>query len=328
MRRKGRRIKYASAAIGVTLPLMLSAQAQAQDGCTKPLQLIAKLPMTKLGSRVTVPISLNGTTRQFLVDTGGVYPQVSTDVATELKLAKMESPMQLYGVSGQVSKYYTTAEIGLGGLKAPKMDLIISDMPGLDGIFPPVAFAAYDFDFDFAGNQLNMVSSDHCQGKVIYWNAQAAAVVPFKIDDSHRITVPVTVDGQPMIAVVDTGSAISAMSLEAARVKFALTPSSPDMTAVGHIGDDEKAVIYSHPFKTLSFEGITVSNPQIAILTDVVNKNADHTNETGSHIRMISDSLTLPQLIVGMDVLNKLHMYLAIKEKRLYLTEAGAPAGN
>ena len=39
----------------------------------------------------------------------------------------------------------------------------------------------------------------------------------------------------------------------------------------------------------------------------------------------MSDDLKLPEVIVAMDVLRKLHLYFAFKEKRLYLTEASAP---
>ena len=46
--------------------------------------------------------------------------------------------------------------------------------------------------------------------------------------------------------------------------------------------------------------------------------------QTGSLIKRVSDDVTLPEVIVGMDVLRKLHMYMAFKERRLYLTEAGS----
>ena len=65
-----------------------------------------------------------------------------------------------------------------------------------------------------------------------------------------------------------------------------LTPDSDGMKVVGHLGNDEKALVYTYPFKTLTdSEGITVKNPQIRILTDIVNKNADHRKETGSLIK-------------------------------------------
>ena len=178
---------------------------------------------------------------------------------------------------------------------------------------------------DFAASKLNVISSDHCDGKVIYWPAQAAAAVPITVDNYH-ITVPVTVDGHNMTAIIDTGASTSSMRLDIATVAFGLTPKSPDMKPEGHLGSDEKAVIYRHAFKSLTFDGITVNNPRIVILTDVVNKNADHRMQTGSNTKRESDSVVLPQVIVGMDVLKRLHLYLALKENRLYVTPATMPA--
>ena len=299
--------------------------AGAQAACNKPLRMLAHLPMTAQNGVMTIPISVNGAAKQFVVDTGGVYSQLSAAVTDELKLHKIDSPVELYGTRGNVSRYYTKADVVMGNLKLPQLQLLVSDLGRFDGIFAPTAFNELDFDLDFAGGKLNLVSADHCEGKVVYWPAKVAAVVPFKWDDYH-ITVPVTVDGQSMIAILDTGANISFMNTDTAQHKFALIPDSPDMKAVGHLGDNQKAVIYQHAFKSLLFGGISVDNPHIAILKDVMNANADHRFQTGSIIRKASDSLTLPQVTIGMDVLSKLHVYLALEEKRVYLTEASAPA--
>lgn len=303
-----------------------TAPASADDSCNKPLRMLASLPMTPLYTNgyVTIPVSFNGVQKQFLVDTGGFITQISSTVADELKLFKQDSPVELYGVSGDVSKKYTTVQdFALGRLHAPKLEVQISKLE-MDGIFAPVSFRGYDFEMDFAGRRLNIVSNDHCDGKVIYWQANAVAAVPVKINDLD-ITVPVTIDGHRLTAVIDTGAATSTLRLDIARRVFGLAPDSPTMTAIGHIGDDEKAIIYKHPFQTLTFEGVTVNNPRIEILTDIVNKNADHSLQTGSMIKKASDDLVLPEVLIGMDVLHNLHLYFALKEKMLYLTEASTP---
>ena len=297
----------------------------ADDSCNKPLRMVASLPMTIDNQVVTVPISVNGQVKRFLVDTGGAYPQISAKIVEELHLEKKDSPLQLYGVDGTVSKTYTIADISIGRMLAPKMELQISDKSRVDGILTPPTFAAYDFDFDFGGGKFNMLSNDHCDGKVVYWQYQALAIVPLRIDDSHHITVPVTVDGQRMTAIIDTGAGASTMRLDMAQRKFGLTTDSADMKIVGYLDDAKKAPVYAHHFQTLAFDGINVANPEISILTDIVNKNADHSFRAGSNIHRASDELTLPEVIVGMDVLTKLHVYIALKEKKLYITEAGNP---
>jgi hypothetical protein len=140
------------------------------------------------------------------------------------------------------------------------------------------------------------------------------------------MVVPVTIDGHELKATIDTGATLSIIRLDRAKYVFGLQPDSPDMTVVGHVGDDQKAPIFSYPFKTLTFGDITVTNPHIHIYTDIVNKNADHSASTEFRAKMVSDDITLPDVIIGMHVLRKLHLYMALREGKLYFTEASAPA--
>ena len=301
--------------------VLYGGAALAED--CKPLQLITSIPLTTEPSgRVTMPVSINGTTKEFLFDTGGTFPQLSKDVVDELKLPRGESRIQMYGASGERSDYYTTVQSFQFGTLRTKMDMPISPDPV--NIFSPLVFPNYDFDLDLAANKLNILSSDHCEGKVIYWPAKALAVVPI-VTGNYSVTVPVTLDGHDLNAIIDTGASDSLVRLDIAQYGFKIDPKSPDLKPVGNINGTEEAVLYSYPFKTLTFEGITVQNPQILVATDVVNKKADHTPETGSRIKTVSDDLKLPPVIIGMNILRKLHPYFAFKEKRLYMTEASTP---
>ena len=69
-------------------------------------------------------------------------------------------------------------------------------------IMSPLAFPSYDFEMNFAARKLNILSSDHCEGKVIYWQSQALAAVPIKIRDFH-VEVPVKLDGKDFTAIID-----------------------------------------------------------------------------------------------------------------------------
>ena len=170
---------------------------------------------------------------------------------------------------------------------------------------------------NFAARKLNVLSSDHCEGKVVYWQAQALAVVPIKIRNLH-ITVPVKLDGKDFDAIIDTGASTSTIRQDTARSAFGLMPDSPDVKLEGHLGNQEQAAIYSYPFKTLTFEGVTVGNPTVRILADVMNMKADHSNKMNSLIQRNSDDITLPEVIVGMDVLSKLHLFFAAETPALH----------
>jgi ABC-type hemin transport system substrate-binding protein len=70
---------------------------------------------------------------------------------------------------------------------------------------------------------------------------------------------------------------------------------------------DGMPVSYQYPFKSLTFSGVAVANPDIVLVSDRASK------EYGQ-----------PDLIIGMGILRQLHIYLAYHERNLYLTSADA----
>lgn len=278
-----------------------------------------------------VPAVINNDPKLMLLDTGGVIRQISRATVEALKLREHDSPLKLFDVKGDISQTY--AEIGefaLGPIKLENAQFQVMADPNFGKGSPPIAgllsidfFQYYDMDFDFAAGRLNLFSPDHCEGKVVYWPAENIAAVPITLDKNH-VTVPVTLDGQHPKAIIDTGASISTISMDVATRVFSLTPQSPDMKAMGQITNGENTTAYQHSFSNLSFEGVAVNNPRVTILPDVMNrKDRNNTLQTGSHISSVDDSVVLPEVIIGMDVLKKLHLYVAFKERKLYISEAG-----
>ena len=64
--------------------------------------------------------------------------------------------------------------------------------------------------------------------------------------------------------------------------------------------------------------------PEIDLLPDMVSNPARPTLGAGSLIR--DTDADLPDVILGMNVLSKLHLYIAYKEAKLYITAAGTPS--
>jgi len=196
------------------------------------------------------------------------------------------------------------------------------------GILGPDMLEKFDADFDFGGNKLNLLSQDHCAGKVVYWNAPAVAVVPYTRDSGH-ISFPMTLDGKRVRAILDTGATRTDLNLTVARRAFSINPSAPDVEKVGELkGTSYTADVYRKRFRELAVDGVTVTNPVITLLPDMITTTSEP-RPTGSLIREVDTGL--PQLILGMSVLSKLHVYIASKERKLYITAAdpataGAPA--
>jgi hypothetical protein len=304
----------------------VATAARAED--CKTLKLAASLPITAAGPVFTIPVSLNGVEKHFLFDTGGAFPQVASAVVDELKLPRRESRLKLYSVDGLKSeKYALIDQFKLGNFPPFDYPMQIAPAAGrYDGIFTPVMLRAFDFEMDFAARKINIMSADHCEGHVIYWPAKDLAVVPISVRNNH-FTVPVSLDGHDFRAIIDTGAAISFLRLDIAHYVFGLTPDSPGMKAAGHVNGNSAAVFYQYPFKSLSFEGVIVTNPRIGIMDDFASRKAEDAF-IGSDPLARNDSVRMSDVIIGMDVLSKLHLYLAQKEGKLYLTEASTPAAS
>ena len=183
-----------------------------------------------------------------------------------------------------------------------------------------------DFDFDFAANKVNLISQDHCAGNVVYWPAPTVAVVPFTFSAAGHITFRMELDGRRVNAMLDTGAGITVLNLDIARRTFRVDVNSPEVEKVGEIGRSQTGV-YRRRFKAIAFEGVTVTNPMITMYPDLMGGSSLGDTRTGSIIRDARGGL--PDVIVGMNVLSEMHVYIASKERKLYITAAnpqGAPA--
>ena len=83
-----------------------------------------------------------------------------------------------------------------------------------------------------------------------------------------------------------------------------------------------------------------MDTPRLVVIPDQMGKGNKEDIAADSHIQRITQGMQ-PTMLIGMDTLRKLHLYIAFKEKKLYLTAgsdqttqrpapvaAPAPAGN
>jgi predicted aspartyl protease len=169
---------------------------------------------------------------------------------------------------------------------------------------------------------MNLFSPDHCDGHVVYWSTSYVEV-PFRTLNAH-IVVDVNLDGQALRATLDTGSEFSTVS---ARVlpRFGLDESSPAMEPIPDSKPDD-LIQHRYRFKQLSLNGLAVNNPLFYVLPDKVDdairKQQPSDKLAGDPVYGVQNQA--PQIILGMNVLTKLHLFISYKERKLYLTAAGA----
>src|SRR5262249_14711998 len=159
-----------------------------------------------------------------------------------------------------------------------------------------------------------LFNTEHCEGKVVYWPFAALSIVPFEVDPAGRIKFPVELDGKPLQAVLDTGSASMSISAEVAKELFDIGLDSPGVEKVDSNGTE----VHQRKFKSLAMEGIAVGNPNIVIVPAESSGRA--VRSAGS--RVLGNSgprpKAAPEMTMGMAMLGRLHVYIATAEKKLY----------
>ena len=297
-----------------------------------PLKLLSTLKMQPADGKPyevrLVPVVINDQTKMFLFDTGGAITQITRKAADDLKLEVQNSGIELYDVNGNMSRKSTTLEKFLiGRMMFTKVRLPISTMNGngIDGILSSNMLINYDIDLDFPANTMNYVSPDHCKGGILYWKADVVGVVPITLVDNTRITVKITLDGQSFDAIIDTGATHSVMSDRVAKYFFRVPLAAPGDKPIEKINGDPTLTGYLHTFSKLAFGGVEIDNPQIMILEDRMNRGGDRSQQTRNRALANNVDITLPKLVIGMNMLNDLHIYMAFGERRLYVTKGAAP---
>ena len=113
-------------------------------------------------------------------------------------------------------------------------------------------------------------------------------------------------NGGLTLATIDTGARETVGSFEDITDGLHIDAKDPALTAI----TDEKGTVqaYRYPFKTLTFEGVTINNPDIRLIPNNLSKFPPDQR----------------QLIIGMDVLRRFHLYVAYREQALYITPATA----
>jgi len=292
--------------------------------CGDLRKLTALEMQTLADGRITLGVTLAERPSQLMLDTAGDFRALTPETVAALGVKPVKGGDLVKGIPGQENtENVMLPSITLGGVKIPeaaflvlpRKEMRLPDGANVDGRFTldSLMSLGLDFDLDFAAKQMGLFLQDHCEGKVVYWQSSALSILPFSFDTAFRINFPVKLDGQVVTAVLDTSVADSTLDLDVAK-QIGLTLPTEGMTKVGV--DAGGKDIYQRRFQLLSFEDIGVSNPQIRLLQSKPSKakKADAMPALGG-----------APLVIGINSIKKLHIFVAVKEQRLYITP-GAPA--
>jgi hypothetical protein len=352
--------------------LSAAASAQTPQTCTLP-EIVdqASLQQVSGSDLMTVPVTINGTTKQFLLDVGMTKP---TTVSPELmaKLSLPEIP-KFGGSSGGIggagtgmaggASFGSSGLTGAGGLGMSYCDVgtgmgcsvrethvrvgsfgignatgrhlelkvaekgEIARSASYDGYLTGDFFRQYDVELDFAGKKITWLTPSTCTdaNQAVFWAHSEAAIIPISLAKDGRYQMQAMVGGHLINAELDTSSAHTVMRRDIAEQDVGLKAGTPQMPPLGDLKDGMGMQIYISNFPQIAFAGggVTAENVPVMIqdysMIPVLSRRMDLLTRAPIAER-------IPDLVIGMDVLQHLHMYVVPGVGRVYVTAANENA--
>lgn len=187
--------------------LLLSGTARA--ACrTEPR---ATVPVRVRGGFPFVPATLGGVPVTLLLDTGAQGMLITPDAARRLGLPPDSGvSTRILGTGGaHDAPNVILRGLRLGGAPLPDRSAPVSDLPGVPGVEPPLAgllgaplLTAYDVDLDVPAGRMALHDAVGCAGAP----PGIMEELPLEVTPAGEALMPVTVNGQTLLAVPDTGS--------------------------------------------------------------------------------------------------------------------------
>ncbi len=324
------------------LALACLQPALAQD--CKPLQMLGSADLDVVnGAAAIVHVTINGKPAKMMLGTAGGTTRFTPEGAAALELTPIANSrvILINSKSKSSESYVVIDDLSVGGAHIAHSQFMISpgnQASGSDtvGVMGADLLSHFDVELDFAAGKMNLFAQDHCPGKVIYWKHAAVSVVPLSefqptANDSRtgyqgylkrfeQMWVPVTLDGKAIPAQISTGG-VSNMFSDTALAAFGIDANSPGSEPAANALPSDS---FHHKFSALVFDGVTVTNPRFMVYPF---HPADYTRRirrTDTRLARLDDGRPA-FVMVGMDILTKLHLFASFGEHRLFITEASGP---
>jgi len=283
------------------------------------------MPAQWIDSRLRVEGSIEHTPEPMILDTGAGDTQIPEDIAHALSLERVRDVRFVgYGIGGQVAAWVATVKsITVGDVSGQNVHLIVdrSKMPGVlvgaDFLFQ------HDLELD-GGRATSFAPLDCGDAPLAYWAPDVPWVEIEPPDgDDRRVVVPVRVNGQAMRALVDTGSPVSILNIDAARrLNLDAALASAPVDDIGGIGR-KRTPVWSVPIDAFAIGDEQVQHTRLLVGDLWGHERADRGLLSGWWYTRHA-----PELVLGADFLQAHRLLFAMKQRRLYFTYLGGDLFN
>jgi len=242
------------------------------------VQQAASVPLDVTGGVITVPLEINGGAATFILDTGAQRSVVTQDAVDRLGLARDKwVGTTMSGVGGIQSRPNADPRsLSLGGVPLVRRtlthdtSLTVGVIPRaragglvIDGLLGRDFLSLFDLDLDVPGRRLLLYRVSGCSGRFLPWTGDYTAI-QVTTPAETAIVVPVSLDGRPLRALLDTGASASLLAAPGI-FKLGLTAAALEADPADTISGlgPRTVTVHRHRFRTLGVGNDVIESPSI-----------------------------------------------------------------
>ena len=240
----------------------------------------ATVPLDVTNGVISLPVEVNGITATFILDTGAQRSVVTGEAIERLGLAR--DPWigtTMSGIGGIDRRPNADPRsFSLGGVALVRRtlnhdtSLTVAVIPRthvgeqvIDGLLGRDYLSVFDLDLDMPGRRLTIYQVRDCAGRFLPWAGDYTSV-PVTTPAEQALMVPVTLDGTPLRALLDTGSGASLLAAPGmVRLGLQLDSLAADRTEVVSGLGPHTVTMHLHRFRSLVVGGETLDSPEIRV---------------------------------------------------------------
>lgn len=292
---------------------LLAAASQASDlaraGCRAGR--VAEFPLQLLHNRLFIPLKINDTGANFLLDTGAFHSIMDSAFASRAHVNwdDNQPSFTLGGIGGETLPVHAgrIRMLDIAGIKVPDREMPIHDFApetlsgaAIDGLFGSDLISVFDLELDFPAGRVSLWRLIDCQQiEPLHWSGDYAAI-PMTRRADKTVVIPIEVDGAFLDAVLDTGAGPLLLTRQSALAAGATPAELAQDPAVETGGIGGKRMLRRHVFHALTIGKETY--PNVAALI------SDHPKE-----------ITGNENLIGLDFLRGHRAWLSYGTETLFL---------
>jgi Aspartyl protease len=285
--------------------------------------------------RVLVPVTINGHGAEMELNTAAASTWISSAYLKPFGLKQDHNLGVTWSGAHLPSAIATFTDVRVGSQSFRRAALVAfrDRRPASEDATPDVGqlgmnfLGIEDFEIDFANNRLNFYSTDHCPGVVVYWTDHYSSAHISRDINPAPFHLPMELGGRKILAVISTATPVTTVGTDVTRKLFGFDETSPGIEAET---DGAEHTVTHYRSMVLTGSGITITNAKIRLAPRPLGLRGDSragcalmTHGSGG-VAYYDRCHEEAPLSLGLDVLRRLHLYFAVRERVLYFSDAAA----